>query len=96
MANYYTIDNVTEFVRSKRLDGVYTDCKVSGLRELEFWEVGELEGYTVAFTLTLKDSTKRYKGKRLKVLTVKNWFAYQDIDFSNEALTEYFDCCMGL
>lgn len=96
MANYYTVDNVTEFCANKRLDGVYTDCKVSGLRELEFWERGELQGYTVAFNLTLKDKNKRYKGKRLKVLTVLNWFAYQDIDFSNEALTDWFDVVLGI
>lgn len=96
MANYYTIENVANFVSNKRNEGIYTDCKVSGLRELEFWESEQVEGYTVAFTLTLKDSRKRYKGKRLKVLTVLNWFAYQDIDFSNEALTEYFDICLGV
>lgn len=95
MANYYTIENVADFVTNKRNEGIYTDCKVSGLRELEFWESQDLQGYTVMFTLTLKDKNKRYKGKRLKVLTVKNWFSYQNIDFSNEGLTEYFDIAMG-
>lgn len=96
MANYYTIDSVTNFVLNKRNDGVYTDCKVSGLRELAFYESVQVEGYTVAFTLTLKDKNKRYKGKRLKVLTVLNWFDYQEIDFDNDSLTEYFDTLMGL
>lgn len=96
MANYYTIDNVTHFVHNKRNEGVYTDCKVSGLRELAFYETEQLEGYTVAFTLTLKDKNKRYKGKRLKVLTVLNWFSYQEIDFDNDSLTEYFDTLLGI
>lgn len=96
MANYYKIDSVSDFVLNKRLDGIYTDCKVTGLKQLEFWESGQLDGYTVAFNLTLKDSNKRYKGKRLKVLTVLNWFSFQDIDFSNEALTEYFDMLLGI
>lgn len=96
MANFYTIDTVSNFVLNKRNEGVYTDCKVSGLRELAFYETEQLEGYTVAFTLTLKDKNKRYKGKRLKVLTVLNWFDYQEIDFDNDSLTDYFDTLMGL
>lgn len=96
MANYYTIDSVSNFVLNKRNDGVYTDCKVSGLRELAFYESEQVEGYTVAFTLTIKDKNKRYKGKRLKVLTVLNWFDYQEIDFDNDSLTQYFDTLMGL
>ena len=43
MANYYTMDTVTNFVLNKRNEGVYTDCKVSGLRELEFYETGQLD-----------------------------------------------------
>lgn len=96
MANYYTVDSVTNFVLNKRNEGVYTDCKVSGLRELKFYETEQLEGYTVAFTLTLKDKNKRYKGKRLKVLTVLNWFSYQEIDFDNDSLTQYFDTLLGV
>lgn len=96
MANYYTIDSVSNFVLNKRNEGVYTDCKVSGLRELAFYESEQVEGYTVAFTLTLKDKNKRYKGKRLKVLTVLNWFDYQEIDFDNDSLTQYFDTLLGL
>lgn len=96
MTNYYKLDNVIEFVRNKRIDGIYTDCKVTGLCELEFWESQQLQGYTVAFTLTLKDSKKQYKGKRLKVLTVMNWFSFQDLEFSNEALTEWFDNLLGV
>lgn len=96
MANYYTVDSVADFVANKRLDRVYTDCKVTGLKQLEFWESEQLDGYTVAFNLTLKDSNKRYKGKRLKVLTVMNWFDFHELDFTNEALTEYFDMLLGL
>lgn len=96
MANFYTMENVTNFVSNKRNDGVYTDCKVSGLRELEFYETEQVQGYTVAFTITLKDKNKRYKGKRLKVLTVLNWFDYQEIDFDNDSLTEYFDTLLGI
>lgn len=96
MANFYTMDSVTNFVSNKRNDGVYTDCKVSGLRELEFYETEQVQGYTVAFTLTLRDKNKRYKGKRLKVLTVLNWFAFQGIDFDNNSLTEYFDTLLGV
>lgn len=96
MANFYTMENVTNFVSNKRNEGVYTDCKVSGLRELEFYETEQVQGYTVAFTLTLRDKNKRYKGKRLKVLTVLNWFAFQGIDFDNDRLTEYFDTLLGV
>lgn len=96
MANYYTVDSVTNFVINKRNEGVYTDCKVLGLRELAFYEIEHLEGYTVAFTLILKDKNKRYKGKRLKVLTVLNWFSYQEIDFDNDSLTQYFDTLLGV
>lgn len=96
MANYYTIDSVSNFVHNKRNEGVYTDCKVSNLRELAFYETEQLEGYTVMFTLTLKDKNKRYKGKRLKVLTVLNWFSYQEIDFDNDSLTQYFDTLLGV
>ena len=96
MANFYTMENVTNFVSNKRNDGVYTDCKVSGLRELEFYETEQVQGYTVAFTLTLRDKNKRYKGKRLKVLTVLNWFAFQGIDFDNDSLTQYFDMLLGV
>lgn len=96
MANFYTMDSVTNFVSNKRNDGVYTDCKVSGLRELEFYETEQVQGYTVAFTLTLRDKNKRYKGKRLKVLTVLNWFAFQGLDFDNDSLTEYFDILLGV
>lgn len=96
MANYYTVDSVTNFVINKRNEGVYTDCKVLGLRELAFYEIEQLEGYTVAFTLILKDKNKRYKGKRLKVLTVLNWFSYQEIDFDNDSLTQYFDTLLGV
>lgn len=96
MANFYTMENVTNFVRNKRTEGFYTDCKVSGLRELAFYESEQVQGYTVAFTLTLRDKNKRYKGKRLKVLTVLNWFAFQGIDFDNDSLTQYFDTLLGV
>ena len=89
MATFYHFDTVTNFVREQECFDMLKVTKVEDLAP------ASVDGYYLTFNLKLDDTSKKYKGKLLRVLLASNYLDYYDLEFTKESLTVFFNGALG-